>query len=222
MNFILTCQFTFHEPLHLGTGLSQAGVADRTIGLDAKNEPILRGEAVKGAIRGSAERLLRWLVPQFSEQEEQDDHSLPPLPTLERIFRGGGKPPFYRFDAGVYQDGGKLQQIAATRIESQTGVAANQTLRILQSWTPGARFQITLRGFQGQWADLGHTDFQDLTLLLTALVCTDAIGGRKGSGHGGLQISQLRCDQLTLPKLDDPAQLEALKRHLLSEVPAHA
>lgn len=220
INFHLTAEFKFTQPLHFGTGLSHLGVADRTIGLDAAGHPVLRGEAVKGAIRGSAERLIRWLLTPQSVQNEQEDHSLPPPGSLYRIFRGDGDPrsgPAYRFDTPLYLDGGQLQQIAATRIDHHTGVAANQSLRVLQSWTPGARFRITIRGFQGDWDQPAHRDYLDLTLLVAALVCADSAGGRKGAGHGSLEISALHSPQLTLPNPGDLAQIEALKLHLLSQ-----
>ena len=218
MNFELTAEFEFTEPLHFGTGLSLLGVADRTIGLDAKGKPMLRGEALKGAIRGNAERLVRWLLTsQQSVTAEQEDHSLPPAGSLQRIFRGAGDDAaFYRFDTPRYVDGGQLQQIAATRIDNQTGVAANQSLRILQSWTPGARFGVTIRGFQGNWNQPGHSDVFDLTLLVAALVCTASVGGRKGVGHGGLQISSLHSPHLVLPDPGDIVQIQALQHYLQS------
>ena len=227
MNFELSAELKFSQPFHLGTGLSQPGVADRTIGLDKEGQPVLRGDAVKGAIRSSAERLVRWLLTpkQAGEElEEQDDHSLPPAGSLDRIFRGGASETaaFYRFDAAKFLGGGQLQQIASTRIDPKTGVAANQTLRILQSWTPGARFRISIRGFQGNWDQPTHADYFDLTLLVAALVCTGSLGGRKGSGHGALQLSSLQAGTLPLPLPDNAAHIEALQRFLQNEVAQHA
>ena len=58
----ITSIWRFPSPLHVGTGLSQAGVGDRTIRLE-RGVPVIPGDAAKGATRMAAERLVRWLAP---------------------------------------------------------------------------------------------------------------------------------------------------------------
>ena len=70
--------------LHIGTGMSRAGYADRTIRVDSEGAVFLNGGAVKGAIRGSAERIARWLYPNIPA--EREDESMPKHPMLRRVF----------------------------------------------------------------------------------------------------------------------------------------
>src|SRR5881397_143318 len=96
MNLAIQCHWKLLGPLHAGTGLSRGGYADRLIRRDADGNPFLPGDAVKGAIRMSAERLLRWLHPQFPIREEEDK-SLPTHPILRRIFQPDDSGVFYHF-----------------------------------------------------------------------------------------------------------------------------
>src|ERR1039458_4197280 len=73
----------FAGPLHVGVGLSAAGYADRLVRL-LNGMPQIPGEAVKGAIRGSAERIARWL--EGIEGAEAEDNSAPRNRVLQRLF----------------------------------------------------------------------------------------------------------------------------------------
>ena len=53
--------WTFRSPLHCGSGISRAGLADRLVQLDEQNNPVIVGDAVKGALRMSAEQVAAWL-----------------------------------------------------------------------------------------------------------------------------------------------------------------
>src|ERR1035441_1524932 len=57
----VTFTWKIRGSLHIGTGMSRLGDVDRIIRLDRQGEPAIEGEQLKGAIRGSAERLIRWL-----------------------------------------------------------------------------------------------------------------------------------------------------------------
>ena len=49
------------SPLHVGSGLSRPGVADNLVQRDHEGNPIIPGEAVKGALRMAAEQVAAWL-----------------------------------------------------------------------------------------------------------------------------------------------------------------
>src|ERR1039458_4207656 len=119
--FQLTATWSFRSQFHIGTGLSGGGadraVRKRTILRDddepdestsavvrgPRTIPEVSGDAIKGAIRGSAERMVRWLIHP-RELPEQEDNSWPRHPALRRIFAwksleptGGRLPASYRF-----------------------------------------------------------------------------------------------------------------------------
>ena len=213
--FEITARWTVPTPLHLGTGLSHAGVADRTIRRDAAGLPIIPGDAVKGAIRSLAERAVRWLGP--DTRPESEDDSRPTHPALRRIFSPAHYAPQYRFPAAVHQHGGQLCSLASTAIDLGSGVAKNETLRVTESWSAGATFAVRIAGRGGAWHRPDSPDYLDLVLLLTALVSLDAIGGRKGTGQGSLQISALAITPVELPNLADPVLLARLQTSLLQE-----
>src|SRR5437763_10669223 len=83
--FDLTATWRVRASIHIGTGLSRNGIADRIVRLDpATRQPCLPGDAVKGAIRGLAERVVRWLAP--TTNSESEEHSIPAHPALVRLF----------------------------------------------------------------------------------------------------------------------------------------
>jgi len=73
----------FDAPLHVGSGLSRPGVADRLIQWDPHDVPTLRGMAIKGAIRMSAEEILAWLGERHAMQPGS---STPSLDIMRRLF----------------------------------------------------------------------------------------------------------------------------------------
>src|SRR5208283_2033725 len=84
--FELTAVWRVPGSLHIGTGLSRNGVADRIIRIDpSTRRPMVPGDAVKGAVRGLAERTVRWLAP--ATKPEGNDDSIPKHPALRRLFR---------------------------------------------------------------------------------------------------------------------------------------
>jgi CRISPR/Cas system CSM-associated protein Csm3 (group 7 of RAMP superfamily) len=198
MDLIIKWTWEVTAPLHVGSGLSRPGLADRLIRLTAKGEPFIPGDAVKGAIRGAAERLVRWLHP--SLPPEAEDHSRPVSPVLQRIFSPEPKGPIYRFHRADYCPGsGNAFVIASTAVDPRSGVAKEGTLRSMQAWGRGARFRGCIEGYGGQWHKPDSEDYRDLLVLLAALLLTEDIGGRRSAGFGQLR---LLCWESNIPGLN--------------------
>ena len=193
----LTVTFTWRidGPLHVGDGMSRAGYADRLV-RKRDGSLILPGDAVKGAIRGSAERLAAWLLAQqgLSQAEEREDHSVPRNRVVERIFAplelpGAGA--CYRFRPGKAE--GKPRTIAATQIDDDSGVADDDTLRIIEVAPRGLTFDLGIQGWGGAWDDETSRDRDDLLFLGAAILAADGIGGKRGIGCG-----RIVCEQIDL------------------------
>lgn len=212
MNIELKVAWSFNGPLHVGTGLSRPGVADRTFRVDAEGRPYIPGDAVKGAIRGAAERITRWLIE--GVEDEAEDHSTPKHPALRRLFlpprQGSG---FYRFFPAIYRDGGSPASISTTAINRETGIAKDETLRTIENWSGGSRFEVTIRGLGGDWESVGSEDYKDLPLLTAAIVSADFVGGGKATGHGACQVQPLPGG-VAIAELCSEAAMERLQRWL--------
>ena len=255
--FQLTATLWFESSFHIGTGLSGSG-ADRTVRSheenfsddeeeddpprnDSKTKrrtiPEISGEAVKGSIRGSAERIVRWLIQpkdpiekQFFEKKllEEEDNSLPRHPALQRIFawqslngRDGNPPASYRFSTPRYLEGGRLFATATTAINAESGVAEKNTLRVMQHWSANAYFAVTIDGRGGDWANVASQDYLDLVLLVAAFVATAQVGGKKGNGLGETTAGSLYLSPMAKPELD-AATLARLRTSLIEELRKHA
>jgi len=147
-------------------------------------QPFIPGDAVKGAIRGSAERLVRWLGVVLGEEE---DNSAPKHPALRRLFASGGDGPGIRFEPAKFLGGGELVRVSQTAINSDTGVARHATLRVSESWSPGAEFHVTATGR----AAALKPDSDEILLLTAAIVGVEQVGGRRSVGAGGVELSNL-------------------------------
>jgi hypothetical protein len=254
--FQLTATWSFASSFHVGTGLSGGG-ADRTVRSreiirgdededdsesdDSKADririPEITGEAVKGAIRGSAERIVRWLIHPRPLEEEKDN-SIPRHPALRRIFAcrlssehtlgalppcqglegTAGRPPAaYRFSAPRYLGGGRLCATASTAINPERGVAEESTLRVMQHWSAHAYFAVTIDGRGGEWDDISSRDYLDLVLLVAAFAATAQVGGKKGNGLGETAVGDLYLSPIAKPELD-VAILAKLRTSLIAEV----
>src|ERR1017187_2779010 len=97
----ITCFWKRDGPLHAGTGLSRMGYADRLIRRNPDGQAFIPGDAVKGTVRMSAERLLRWLLP--DAEAEKEDKSAPTHPVLRRLFQPDEYGVFYRFAPALYR-----------------------------------------------------------------------------------------------------------------------
>ncbi|MFN0102813.1 MAG: RAMP superfamily CRISPR-associated protein [Bryobacteraceae bacterium] len=214
-NLSITIHWKVDAPLHIGTGLSQSGGADRTIRVNpATGQPEFPGDAFKGAVRGLAERLVRWL--DNNPKPEPKLHSLPQYEILRHIFACSPDAAAYRFTTPTDLTGGEITSHTGTAINPDTGSAKDHTLRITQSWTAGARFKAVITAANGDWSRDGQ-DYLDLVLLYAALVATDAAGGRKSNGHGQLEIEKVEIDGAAKEELLSPANLATLQQRIRAD-----
>ncbi len=178
----------FRSPLHLGTGLSQPGFADRIIRRNGRGEIEMAGDAVKGAIRLSAERLVGWSG--VSQPAENDEDSELRHPALKRIFvnADGRRFRFQPAIAAVH-----TFRSASTAIEESTGTAKHDTLRIVENVASGSEFNVVIT------ADGPGVSDADVELLTVSILLTAAIGGRRTAGLG-----QLECKNLTIKGAPPP------------------
>jgi len=186
---------------HIGSGIGRVGYADSVLRSDGNGNIFIPGDAVKGAIREGAERLLHWLLP--ARSKDAPKLSFPDHPILEGIFAPKRYKPFYRFFPGKHH-GADSMCPASTAIDNQTGVADDTTLRILETLAPGVEFDVSVTGEGGDWLppDASHpvggdkkltSDQLDVLFLLAALLAVEAIGGKKGIGHGEVAVEGLTC-----------------------------
>jgi CRISPR/Cas system CSM-associated protein Csm3 (group 7 of RAMP superfamily) len=204
----VTVTFTWkiRGSLHMGTGMSRLGDVDRLIRLDRHGEPSIEGEQIKGAIRGSAERLIRWLGG--ADQAAKD--SYPRHPVIQRLF--APRPDaLVRFEPAQLQDTPEIQgtptvtRIASTSIDHESGAAAAKTLRAIEAVKRGASFSCRI-SLYGDWSS--PQSRSDILFLCAAVLCSDAIGSRAGSGFGIVDCGSITCSLAGLP---DVANLEAVK-----------
>ncbi len=181
-------------PLAIHSGLARAGGTDRAVRASGNAGalcPELPGEAVKGAIREAAERILRWRGK--NSESEKPDRSVPTHPALNRLFAPdwtAGSSARYFF-SGVETSQGSTVSLSATKIDQDTGTAAHNTLRMIEVWNGEIRFEVTVRAEHGDWKP-GGSDHRDLCLLLMAIASVETIGSGWGVGWGGLKIHDLK------------------------------
>lgn len=180
--------------LHIGSGIGRVGYADSVFRTAGDGErPIIPGDAVKGAIREGAERLLHWLWP--GRPTDRPSTSFPDHPILRDLFASQPhKIPFYRFSAGKLCQAGFIpMRTASTAIENSTGTAVDTTLRVVETLAPEYIFKVTISGEGGEWHIKDASDRQELYFLLASLLALESIGGKKGVGHGELAVQDLKC-----------------------------
>ncbi|MEM5787079.1 MAG: RAMP superfamily CRISPR-associated protein [Syntrophobacteraceae bacterium] len=214
---LLECIWTIEGPLMIGTGQSRAGYADSIVRTKSgEGTPIIPGDAVKGAIRQSAELLSRWLMNDGnSRSHRMDDESFPNNPVVRRIFAPAYYEPFYRFGCKVKENKGKMR-FTSTAIEPDSGAAKDHSLRVQEIGTPLSAYTVTITGRGGKWSDPESTDSFDLVFLSAAVLSTEAVGGRKGSGFGRIKVSGMSC---TINKVERELEWSAeslghLREHL--------
>ncbi len=169
---------------HPGSGLSRPGVADRLVQLDPVGRVLLSGDAVKGALRMSAEQVAQWLgVGQMYAKGQPVEPAARPLALLF-----GGRADAH-FHAPRCPQDGAFDVVASTRINRTTGAAEDKTLRRIQVVSPGARFDcgLTVRVAD---ADLDAA----ATLALAAIASTEAVGAKAGIGWGRVRAESLSVE----------------------------
>jgi len=213
----INCTWALRAPLHVGTGLSRGGYIDRLIRVDSNKAPFLPGDAIKGAIRMSAERLLRWLVP--DAPMEDDDKSLPTNPVLRRIFQSSDNGVYYRFPparrVGEHADE-SVSTYSSTAIEKESRTARNDTLRTTEISSRLDKFQLEFYAEGGDWSVPGSRDWNDALFLCAAIAATEAIGGKRGIGLGALILESPECStpSLDFALLRQPEYISKLRDHL--------
>jgi len=186
-NQVLSWTWTTAGPLHIGNGFSRAGFVDRAVRLDPAGHAICPGSAVKGAIRGSAEQLVRWLLASSGHPlpEESDRESFPRSEVVRRIFAPGDRGPLYRFTGCRSMLPCRPQTYSSTRIDLSSGSAMDQTLRTIEFLPKGIVFEGRIELSGGDWShDNDSSDGKDALFLAAAIAATERIGGKKGLGTG--------------------------------------
>jgi CRISPR/Cas system CSM-associated protein Csm3 (group 7 of RAMP superfamily) len=209
----ITWKWKVTAPLHIGNGFSRAGFVDRCVRVE-KEHAVIPSEAVKGAIRGAGEQLARWLGATVKETE---DASFPRIPVLRRIFAPSEDRRFYRFRGCISEQPVKPYTLTSTKIDPGTRVALDNTLRTIELLPRGATFLGRVQLLAGEWDDSAKCDSKDLLFLLVAIVSTEGIGGKKGSGLGRLQCLDLCANGK--PYADILTKLEVMQslRELVKE-----
>ena len=187
------------SPLHIGAGTARAGLVDSLVRRGPGQKPEIPGDAVKLAIRQSAERLARWVTPALANQPEKND-SISLHPVLRRIFtpdfcRTEPAPTVcYRFRTATYASSNIPFTFlaASTAINEDNGVAQAESLRIFEHWERNLRFEVELevRGaIAPPAAGALFSSQADLEVLCLALLLADSVGGKRGIGCGAIECS---------------------------------
>lgn len=218
----LTIEFTWivSSRLHVGSGLSRLGYADRCLQKDKEGIVRYSGDAVKGAIRHSAEAVLRWLIPGVPEEDNED--SAPPPGVLRRLFQSHESGKYWRFEMPkVERLLGLATTYASTAIDPDSGVAKTATLRTRETWDKGAQIRGRITGFNIDT----DADWADAMLLVAAIASTEQIGGGRGTGLGEVLLGSITVSEpgsFNLNALGDPEMIRRLQKLLKDNAPAAA
>jgi len=215
-SIVLSCTWKLEGPLHAGTGLSRGGGADRLIRRDQAGKPFIPGDSVKGTLRMSAERLLRWLHPDFARKEEKLK-SLPTHSALIRVFNSNEHDVFYRFAPAAAVHRNEPFHISSTAMDRESRTARSETLRTIEASSRLDEFSVRISGEGGDWSEAGSRDSLDGLLLAAALLAADSIGGKRGSGYGRLLVSDYAAEGCSWPDLSNCDTILALQRHLRND-----
>lgn len=178
------------SPLHVGSGLSRPGVADSLVQRDREGNAVIHGDAVKGALRMSAEQIVAWMGAPQEERYAEQGNAEPRLWPLARLFGGDAQarctPARVVEQADGKVDARARQVFSATAIDRVTGVARDKTLRMTEIVPQGLRFGAS---YTASVAD-DEVDATE-TLMLAALASVDSIGGKAGIGWGRVALDKV-------------------------------
>jgi CRISPR/Cas system CSM-associated protein Csm3 (group 7 of RAMP superfamily) len=202
------------SPLHCGSGLSRPGQADRLVQRDSRRRAFIPGDAVKGALRMSAEQVLSWLECS-QETSYANSTAEPRLAVMQALFGGGHR---HHYAAAFSDYDPPCFRLPATAIDRTTGRAKDDTLRTVEVVAPDVEFKTSC----SLWL-CGSDEQQELarTLFLTALLATESVGGKAGIGWGRVKLSDtasIRIDDRAFEQEDLPNRdrLQALADHVKS------
>ena len=196
----LTWTWVLESPLHVGSGMAEAGRADRLIARGPDGKPYIPADAVKGALRMAAEQVVGWLTgaqPEYIEGEPNEPRQLP----LALCFGGSGT---IHYKRGSLENDVEPRCLSSTALDPSTGSALDNTLRIIEVVPPGACF----RTGAIVWAAESELDTLK-SLLLAALGACERVGGKAGIGWGRVRPENVRCivirEEEIGPSIDAPA-----------------
>lgn len=181
------------SPLHVGSGLSRPGVADSLVQRDREGNAVIHGDAVKGALRMSAEQIVAWMGAPQEERYAEAGNAEPRLWPLARLFGGDAQArctPARIVDSAEGKADAKARQVfAATAIDRGTGIARDKTLRKTEIVPRGLRLRASYT------ASVANDEVDTIeTLLLAALASVDSIGGKAGIGWGRVDLDEVTVE----------------------------
>lgn len=193
--FEVTWTWQVASPLHVGSGHSRPGFADRLVSVDSQGRPFVPGDAVKGALRLSAEEVAAWLGHDQERGAGGYDAKRTTEPTWEplALLFGGGANAHFR--PGEVSGGSPTAVRAATAID-ETGRARDNTLRQVEALM--AADSAAIESGVTVWFDDGHHERlvqAAETLLLAALAATESLGAKTGIGWGRVGLAKVKVDR---------------------------
>lgn len=211
----LSWTWATESPLHCGGGLSRPGVADRLIQRMSDGRPFIPGDAVKGALRMSAEQIAAWL-----DRETQYEDREPVEPTklaLALVFGGNADAHFTAATPNQQADSPSAFVFASTKIDSDSGTADDQMLRKTEALNPGCQFDARVTVHFDDSLDGKQVDAA-VTLLAAALAATEHVGAKGGIGWGRVGVRAPKCsiagEAASFESLLTPARLDGLRNML--------
>lgn len=171
------------SPLHCGSGLSRAGHADRLVQFDEHGNPIIVGDAVKGALRMAAEQVVAWIDAPQQYRSADAWLAEPRSRPLALVFGGDA---MAHFEPARLVGEAEPGVFTSTAIYPRSGTAREKTLRTTEFVPPGARCASSAS------VAVDDADAEAVTtLLVAALAAVEHVGAKAGIGWGAVQLADL-------------------------------
>jgi len=205
------------SPLHCGSGISQPGVADRLVQRDSGGMPFLPADAVKGALRMSAEQLACWLGAPQSYDRGEVNRGAPSTPRIQPLHALFGDADRAHYQRGALEGACQMERLSATAINPETGVAKTDTLRRIEVVAAGAAFGARA----SVWLEDEALVEPAATALVAALLSTESVGGRASAGLGRVDpedvVLLIQGEPQDMEAVISQERLEALRALLKKE-----